>query len=105
MAIVFEAIPAAVVELIVRRLTVPVIGIGAGGAADGQVLVFNDLLGMNEGRVPRFVKRYASLNAEMIAAVRQWADDVRTRRYPGPEHTYAIEPAELEAVRTALDRR
>jgi 3-methyl-2-oxobutanoate hydroxymethyltransferase len=101
-ALVFEAIPAAVTEELVSRVEVPVIGIGAGPATDGQVLVFHDLLGIRDGLGPRFVKRYASLQQEMNAGVAAYADDVRARRYPGPEHVYKIDPAELEELRALL---
>jgi 3-methyl-2-oxobutanoate hydroxymethyltransferase len=76
-----------------------VIGIGAGPDADGQVLVFHDLLGIRDGLGPRFVKRYANLQEEMNAGVSAFAEDVRTRRYPGPEHTYSIDPGELAELR------
>src|SRR2546426_5447335 len=93
-ALVFEAIPSAVTEELMPSIEVPVIGIGAGPATDGQVLVFHDLLGIREGLGPRFGKRYASLQEEMNAGVAAFAEDVRTGRYPGPEHTYSIDPAE-----------
>ena len=79
-----------------------VIGIGAGPATDGQVLVFHDLLGIRDGLGPRFVKRYANLQQEMNDGVAAYAEDVRTRRYPGPEHGYSIEEPELEAFREAM---
>jgi 3-methyl-2-oxobutanoate hydroxymethyltransferase len=78
-----------------ERIEVPVIGIGAGPATDGQVLVFHDLLGIREGLGARFVKRYASLQDEMVAGVAAFAADVRTRRYPASEHGYAIDSQEL----------
>ena len=68
------------------------IGIGAGPATDGQVLVFHDLLGIRDGLGARFVKRYANLQQDMNAGVSAYAEDVRARRYPGPEHTYSIDP-------------
>jgi 3-methyl-2-oxobutanoate hydroxymethyltransferase len=101
-AMVFEAIPAAVAAEIMPRMEIPVIGIGAGPATDGQVLVFHDLLGIREGLGPRFVKRYANLQQEMNEGVAAYAEDVRTRRYPGPEHGYSIEEPELEAFREAM---
>jgi 3-methyl-2-oxobutanoate hydroxymethyltransferase len=101
-AIVFEAIPSAVTEELMPHLHVPVIGIGAGGATDGQVLVFHDLLGIRDGLGPRFVKRYANLQQEMNAGVSAFSEDVRARRYPGPEHTYKIDPAELTELRALL---
>ena len=101
-SLVFEAIPSAVAAELMPLIEIPVIGIGAGPATDGQVLVFHDLLGIRDGLGARFVKRYASLQDEMVAGVSAYADDVRTGRYPGPEHGYSIEEAELEAFRVAL---
>jgi 3-methyl-2-oxobutanoate hydroxymethyltransferase len=101
-ALVFEAIPSAVSEQLMPRIEIPVIGIGAGPATDGQVLVFHDLLGIRDGLGPRFVKRYANIQEEMNAGVAAYAEDVRTRRYPGPEHTYKIDPAELAELQQQL---
>jgi 3-methyl-2-oxobutanoate hydroxymethyltransferase len=104
-AIVFEAIPSAVSEELMPLIEVPVIGIGAGPATDGQVLVFHDLLGIRDGLGPRFVKRYANLQQEMNDGVAAYAEDVRTRRYPGPEHTYKIDADELAELRAELSER
>lgn len=101
-SIVFEAIPAAVSEILMEGLEVPVIGIGAGPATDGQVLVFHDLLGIRDGLGARFVKRYANLQQEMNDGVSAYAEDVRARRYPGPEHTYKIDPGELAELQAQL---
>jgi len=101
-AIVFEAIPAAVTDELMALVEVPVIGIGAGGATDGQVLVFHDLLGIRDGLGPRFVKRYANIQLQMNEGVAAYAEDVRSRRYPAPEHTYSIDPAELALLRELL---
>ena len=94
-ALVFEAIPSALTEAIMPRMEIPVIGIGAGPAADGQVLVFHDLLGIYSGHVARFVKRYASVRDEMIKGVSAFADEVRARRYPEEEHGYTMAPDEI----------
>jgi 3-methyl-2-oxobutanoate hydroxymethyltransferase len=102
-AIVFEAVPAAVTDALVEKLEVPVIGIGA-GPADGQVLVFHDLLGIYGGRIPRFVKRYGDIRSDMVAGVSRFAAEVRDRRFPRDGHTYAIEPGELESFRRYLDQ-
>jgi 3-methyl-2-oxobutanoate hydroxymethyltransferase len=102
-ALVFEAIPSAVTEELMPLVDVPVIGIGAGPATDGQVLVFHDLLGIRDGLGPRFVKRYANLQQEMNAGVTAFAEDVRTRRYPGPEHSYKIDAAELAELHERLN--
>src|SRR6476659_8074667 len=101
-SIVFEAIPSAVSEAVMPLIEVPVIGIGAGPAVDGQVLVFHDLLGIREGLGARFVKRYASLLDEMAAGVAAFAHDVRDRSYPAPEHGYSIDAEELEQFRAEL---
>ena len=100
--IVLEAVPAAVTEELMRLIDVPVIGIGAGPATDGQVLVFHDLLGIREGHGARFVQRYADLQDEMNAGVAAFAADVREHRYPRPEHSYTIDAAELDELRTEL---
>jgi 3-methyl-2-oxobutanoate hydroxymethyltransferase len=94
-AIVFEAIPSALTEAIMPRMEIPVIGIGAGSAADGQVLVFHDLLGIYDGHAARFVKRYASVRDEMIRGVSAFAEDVRSRKYPEEEHGYTMAPDEI----------
>jgi 3-methyl-2-oxobutanoate hydroxymethyltransferase len=103
-SIVFEAVPAAISEVLVAKLSVPVIGIGAGPATDGQVLVWHDLLGIYGGHTAKFVKRYADLRAEMTRGVGEYAREVRDRAFPGPEHTYSIEPAELNAFRRYLEQ-
>jgi 3-methyl-2-oxobutanoate hydroxymethyltransferase len=79
------------------RMRVPVIGIGAGASADGQVLVFHDLLGMYEGRAPRFVKRYADLGTVIQEALERYADEVRSGAFPEEQHTYAMPEEEREA--------
>jgi len=101
-ALVFEAIPSAVSEQLMPLLEIPVIGIGAGPATDGQVLVFHDLLGIRDGLGARFVKRYANLQQEMNDGVSAYAEDVRARRYPAPEHGYSIDPGELAELRELL---
>jgi 3-methyl-2-oxobutanoate hydroxymethyltransferase len=99
---VVEAIPAAVSEELMFSIDIPVIGIGAGPATDGQVLVFHDLLGIREGAGARFVKRYGDLMEEMVRGVGAFAGDVRAKRYPAPEHTYSIDPGELADFRASL---
>jgi 3-methyl-2-oxobutanoate hydroxymethyltransferase len=101
-AIVFEAIPSPLTEAIMPRMQVPVIGIGAGPAADGQVLVFHDLLGIYDGHTPRFVKRYGELRQEMIEGVRRFAEEVRTRAYPEEEHGYTMAPDEIERLQAYM---
>ena len=101
-AVVLEAVPAAVAKLVVERVSVPVIGIGAGPATDGQVLVFHDLLGIYDGRPPRFAKQYAELKSSMVVGVAEYAAEVRARTFPAPEHTYSIDTDELERFRSQL---
>jgi 3-methyl-2-oxobutanoate hydroxymethyltransferase len=101
-SIVFEAIPSAVAAAVMPMMDALIIGIGAGPATDGQVLVFHDLLGIREGRGARFVQRYADILDEMVAGVAAYAEDVRTRRYPSPDHGYSIPDEELAAFQHAL---
>jgi 3-methyl-2-oxobutanoate hydroxymethyltransferase len=101
-AIVFEAVPAAITEAIVERLEVPTIGIGAGPATSGQVLVFHDLLGITTGHMAKFVKRYADVHGTMVDAVGRYAEEVRSRHFPEPDHVYSVEPAELDGFRRYL---
>jgi 3-methyl-2-oxobutanoate hydroxymethyltransferase len=101
-AVVFEAIPAAVTEALMPQLEVPVIGIGAGPATDGQVLVFHDLLGIYGGHAPRFVRRYAEVRGVMVKGVSEYANDVRNRRFPTEEHGYSIDPEELAEFKRYL---
>jgi len=101
-SIVFEAIPAAVAEVVMARLEIPVIGIGAGARTDGQVLVFHDLLGIYDGHAPRFAKRFAEIKAQMVAGVAQYAAEVRGGAFPGPEHVYSIDEEELERFRKGV---
>ena len=101
-AIVFEAIPADVTDVIMSRMEIPVIGIGAGASTDGQVLVLHDLLGIHGGFQPKFVKRYADVKGEMLRGLQAYAEEVRTRRFPAPEHTYGIAPEELDRLKEQL---
>jgi 3-methyl-2-oxobutanoate hydroxymethyltransferase len=94
-ALVLEAVPAAVAAEVTRRLAIPTIGIGAGADCDGQVLVWHDLLGLYEGRSPRFVKRYAEVGEEIKRALERYADEVRAGRFPEEQHTYAMPEEEL----------
>jgi 3-methyl-2-oxobutanoate hydroxymethyltransferase len=95
-SVVLEAVPSPVAAEITRRLSVPTIGIGAGLDADGQVLVYHDLLGLSEGHLPRFVKRYANLSREIRDALEHYVHDVRTGAFPEEQHTYAMADEERE---------
>jgi 3-methyl-2-oxobutanoate hydroxymethyltransferase len=102
-SLVFEAMPSEVAATVMPKLDALVIGIGAGPSTDGQVLVFHDLLGIREGRGARFVQRYADILDEMVAGVTAFAEDVRSRRYPGPDHGYTIPDEELATFRQAFE--
>lgn len=104
-AIVFEAIPADVTALLAPSISVPTIGIGAGAATDGQVLVFDDLVGLSTGKPAKFVKRYAEARSELQGALAAFASDVRAKRFPAPNHGYSVNPAELDVLRSELDRK
>jgi 3-methyl-2-oxobutanoate hydroxymethyltransferase len=93
--LVLEAVPAEVATRISEALTIPTIGIGSGAGCDGQVLVFHDLLGLYDGKAPRFVKRYADLADEIKDALERYASDVRSGAFPAEEHTYSIPAEEL----------
>ena len=96
-SIVLEAIPAPVAECITSAVSIPTLGIGAGAACSGQVLVWHDLLGLGAGPTPRFVKQFANIGAEITAALQAYARDVRDGTFPADEHTYAMPDAEREA--------
>jgi 3-methyl-2-oxobutanoate hydroxymethyltransferase len=96
-AIVLEAVPPGVARAATLALTVPTIGIGAGADTDGQVLVWHDMLGFYEGRSPRFVKRYAELGEAVVAALEQYAEEVRNGSFPEERHTYAMPEEERAA--------
>jgi 3-methyl-2-oxobutanoate hydroxymethyltransferase len=101
-SVVLEAVPAPVAAEITRRLTVPTIGIGAGVDCDGQVLVYHDLLGLTEGHLPRFVKRYANLSLEIRDALAAYTADVRSGAFPEEQHTYAMPEEERREFFEAL---
>ena len=87
-SIVMEMIPAPVAAQVTKALDIPTIGIGAGPDCDAQVLVWTDMAGLNGGKAPRFVKRYADLRGTLLQAARDYADDVRGGTFPAPEHSF-----------------
>ena len=87
-AIVLEKIPAALAAQVASELTIPIIGIGAGGGVDGQVLVMHDMLGINQGFSPRFLRRYANLAEEITRAVQAYIEDVKTQDFPNEKEQY-----------------
>ena len=87
-AVVLEGMPLGLAREITGQLSIPTIGIGAGVDCDGQVLVLHDMLGLNEGFAPKFLRRFAELGGAVREAVRSYADEVRSGRYPGKEHSF-----------------
>src|SRR3954465_1036016 len=87
-AVVLEMVPTATAERLTKELHIPTIGIGAGPHCDAQVLVWQDMAGLNAGPKPRFVKRYADLRSVLGAAAKEFAEEVRTGAYPGPDHSF-----------------
>jgi len=87
-AVVLEMVPGDVAAEVTRELAIPTIGIGAGSGCDAQVLVWQDMLGLRTGRLPRFVKQYADLHGVMLRAAQEYAADVAAGTFPGPEHTF-----------------
>ena len=96
-AVVLEGIPAELARIITADVPVPTIGIGAGPHCDGQVLVIHDLLGLTDGHVPKFVRRYADLGSLAVDAVSRYAADVRSGAFPSPEESYKL-PADVAAL-------
>ena len=88
-AVVLEAVPAALAERVTKELTVPTVGIGAGAGCDAQVLVWTDMAGLTPGAPLTFVKRYADLRGTLLAATREYADDVREGRFPDADHSFS----------------
>ena len=101
-SLVLEAVPAKVAAHITEALEIPTIGIGAGAGCDGQVLVWHDLLGVNQGAAPRFVKRYADVAGEIRRGLETFAAEVRSGAYPADEHAYTISEDELRAFEAGL---
>jgi 3-methyl-2-oxobutanoate hydroxymethyltransferase len=100
-SLVLEAVPAPVAARITAALSIPTIGIGAGVDCDGQVLVWHDLLGLYAGHTARFVKRYAEIGNTIRAALTDYAEDVRQRRFPEEQHTYSMPAEELALFEAA----
>jgi len=97
-ALLLEAIPAPLADLITHRITIPTIGIGAGVNCDGQVLVMHDLIGMYDRFVPKFVKRYANVSDIIGTALQNYATDVASGQFPGPEHSFTMREEVLERL-------
>jgi len=105
-SLVLEGVPGALAKRVTEELRIPTIGIGAGAATDGQVLVFHDMLGLTTGKAPKFVKRYANLAEEIANAAQRFAREVAGGEFPGPEHSYSANgsaPATAGATDGAKD--
>jgi 3-methyl-2-oxobutanoate hydroxymethyltransferase len=103
-SIVLEGIPAEVARLITDSVEVPTIGIGAGAHCDGQVLVFHDLLGLEDRVMPKFVRPYASLKSDAVAAIATFVDDVRSGRFPDERESYHLDAETARALRPGSSR-
>ena len=90
-AVVLEGIPAKLADIITKKLFIPTIGIGAGKGCDGQVLVYQDMLGLTAGHTPKFVKRFADAGSVMRQGIADYINETRNGSFPAEEHTYAIE--------------
>lgn len=101
-ALLLEAVPPEPAKIVAESAGVPVIGCGAGPHVDGQVVVLHDMLGLTAGPLPKFVKRFGDVRSNIGDAVRGYLDEVRSRRYPGAEHCYAMEAGEASQLRPAL---
>ena len=97
-SIVLEGVPRRVADLVTESLDIPTVGIGAGPGCDGQVLVFHDMLGLQDDFVPKFVRVYASLKDDGIAALNAYVDDVRTKAFPNDDESYHMKDDEAEAL-------
>ena len=97
-AVVLECIPAKLASIITKKLTIPTIGIGAGAGCDGQILVYQDMLGMFSDYVPKFVKRFADVGSVMKEAFQAYGDEVRAGSYPAQEHTFQISDDVLDKL-------
>jgi len=101
-ALLVEAVPPEVCRIIRDELQIPVYSIGAGIDADGQLMIVSDILGIFQAFTPKFVKRYANLGEETLKALKAYANDVRTGRFPEPQHTYSMIEGELPKLMSAL---
>jgi 3-methyl-2-oxobutanoate hydroxymethyltransferase len=103
-AVVLEAITEPLAQRITSAIDIPTIGIGASSSCDGQILVMEDMLGLSP-RVPRFVKKFGKVGEVIEGAIRAYAEDVRTRAFPTPEHTYAMKGAATKPAKSRVPER
>ena len=98
-ALVLECVPTPLARLVTEKLDITTIGIGAGPYCDGQVLVTHDLLGLYGGNSPKFVKRYANLNEDIMKALQSYGEEVGSRSFPGPEHGFSMSEEVIEKLK------
>lgn len=104
-SILVEALPPEVTRIIRDTLSIPVYGIGAGVHTDGEVMICSDILGIFQAFTPKFVKKYANLGEQILNAFKAYAEEVRERKFPGPEHGYSMAEGEISRLQEALSRR
>ncbi len=97
-SLVLECVPCEVAQYITQNISIPTIGIGAGPHCDGQVLVLHDMLGLNQGHTPKFVKKYANIGQDMVNAISQYSKDVRQKNFPESAHTFFLNEEESNAL-------
>ena len=97
-AVVLECIPSKLAELVTASINIPTIGIGAGAGCDGQVLVYQDMLGMYEGLAPKFAKRFEEVGALMVKAFKEYNEEVKSGAFPSEEHGYKIDEGIIEQL-------
>jgi 3-methyl-2-oxobutanoate hydroxymethyltransferase len=98
-SIMLECVPVETADILSRDLQIPVFGIGAGAACDGQILVMHDMLGLYEKFVPKFVKVYCNLSVEITSALKEFTVDVKNGKFPGSEHSYNMAVEEFEKIK------
>lgn len=104
-AVVLEGIPARLAEIITKKLTIPTIGIGAGNGCDGQVLVYQDMLGLTTGHTPKFVKRFADVGTLMRQGIIDYINETKSGAFPSDEHTYSIDEDVISELIKEADQK
>lgn len=97
-AVVLECVPAPIAEIVTREISIPTIGIGAGAGCDGQVLVYQDMLGYSDGKTAKFVKKFANIGEEITRGILAYKEEVEAGTYPAAEHTYSMDPNVVETI-------
>lgn len=97
-AVVLECVPAPIAEIVTREISIPTIGIGAGAGCDGQVLVYQDMLGYSDGKTAKFVKKFANIGEKITKGILAYKEEVEAGTYPSAEHTYSMDPNVVETI-------